>query len=436
MASAVNIALPTIGKELSMDAVQLSWVATAYLLIAGMFLLPFGRIADIHGRKRMFTIGIIIFTVASLLNSLATSGLMLISFRLLQGFGASMMFGLGIAILTSVFPPEERGKVLGYNVAAVYLGLSVGPFAGGLLTHHFGWRSVFLTNIPLGIMILVVSLWKLKGEWSDAKGERFDISGSVIYSLMLVAVIYGFTLLPAANGGVLLLLGMVGLVAFVAWESRTKSPLLEMHLFRRNTVFAFSNLATLISYCATAAVTFLLSLYFQYNMGLSAQDAGVILITQPIVQAVFSPLAGRLSDKVEPRIVASAGMAFTVFGLLMLTFIGNVTSISYLLISLGLLGFGIALFSSPNTNAVMSSVEKRSYGVASATLGTMRITGQMLSMAIVMLLVSTFIGPTQITPGHYDEFLHVVKVAFSIFTVLCIIGIFASLARGKVRKGS
>lgn len=433
MGSSINIALPSIGKELEMDAVLLGWVATSYLIAAAMFLVPFGRIADIYGRKRIFTYGILLFTSSSLLCALSTSATMLISFRVLQGIGGAMIFGTGVAMLTSVFPLGERGRALGINVAAVYLGLSLGPFVGGFLTQHLGWRSIFIANVPLGLIVIALILWKLKGDWATAKGERFDLPGSLIYSLMLVAIMYGFSLLPAMAGGWLILAGVLALVAFVWWEMRVQSPVLNIGLFRNNAVFAFSNLAALINYSATFAVAFLLSLYLQYIKGFSPQYAGVILISQPVVQAVFSPIAGRLSDRIEPRILASAGMALTVVGLSMFTFLSADTSLAFIIGGLVLLGFGLALFSSPNTNAVMSSVENRSYGVASATLATMRQVGMMLSMGVAMLLFAVYIGRVQITPEYHELFLRSVKVAFIIFACFCFGGIFASLARGRVR---
>jgi MFS family permease len=206
-----------------------------------------------------------------------------------------------------------------------------------------------------------------------------------------------------------------------------------MNLFLHNITFAFSNLAALINYSATFAVTFLLSLYLQYIQGLTPQHAGMILISQPLVMAIFSPLAGRLSDKIEPRVVASIGMGFTAAGLFLFTFIGNDTPLGFITTGLVLLGFGFALFSSPNTNAVMSAIEKRSYGVGSATLGTMRLTGQMLSMGIAMLIFAIQIGSARITPENYPVFITSVRTAFLIFAGLCFAGIFASLARGKVR---
>jgi EmrB/QacA subfamily drug resistance transporter len=434
MGSSINIALPKIGREFEMDAVLLGWVATAYLIAAAMFLVPFGRIADIYGRKKIFTLGILLFSIASLLSGLSTSAYMLIAFRVLQGIGGAMIFGTGVAILTSVFPVGERGRVLGINVAAVYIGLSIGPFAGGFLTEHFGWRSVFYANVPLCLVVLGLILWKLKGDWAMAKGERFDFTGSVIYGIMLVAIMYGFSRLPDMLGGWLILIGFVALVAFVWWEMRAKSPVLNVNLFRHNIVFAFSNLAALINYSATFAVSFLLSLYLQYIKGFSPDRAGLVLISAPLVQAVFSPLAGRLSDRIEPRVLASLGMAISAAGVVMLIFLGHGTSLAFIVVSLVILGFGFALFSSPNTNAVMSSVENRYYGVASATLATMRQVGMTLSMGIAMLLFAVYIGRVQITPEYYDAFLKSVRVAFIVFGCLCLGGIFASLARGRVRR--
>jgi EmrB/QacA subfamily drug resistance transporter len=432
MGSSTNIALPSIGKEFSLDAVSLAWVSTAYLLATTVFLLPFGRIADICGRKRIFEYGILIYTVSSLLSAISTTAVMLISFRVLQGIGGAMIFGTGVAILTSVFPVEERGKALGINVASVYLGLSLGPFLGGLLTQHFGWRSIFIANIPLGLIIITSLFWKLKGEWAEAKGEKFDLSGSVIYGLAIIALMYGLSLLPAISGAVIISLGVIGVVAFTWWETRVSSPVLHMNLFKQNRVFAFSNLAALISYSATFAVAFLLSLYLQYTKGFDPQSAGLILVVTPAVQAIFSPVAGRLSDRISPQILASIGMALTTIGLGLLAFLSQNISIGFILLSLLILGFGFSLFSSPNTNAVMSSVEKRFYGVASATLATMRQIGMMLSMGIAMLLFSIYIGRIEITPEYYPIFVRSVKTAFAIFAVLSFGGIFASLARGKM----
>jgi len=433
MTSAVIIALPSIGKEFSLNAILLSWVPTSYILAAAIFLVPFGRLADIYGRKRIFTYGIFIYTVSSFFTAISNSATVLILSRILQGIGSAMIFSTAVAIVTSAFPVGERGRVLGINVAAVYLGLSVGPFLGGFLTQQLGWRSIFLANVLLGLIIIFFIYWKLKGEWAEAKGEKFDLVGSLIYSLAIISIMYGFSLLPSFRGGVLILFGIVSLFFFVRFEDKQKHPVLSTNLFRGSVTFAFSNLAALINYCSTSAVAFLLSLYLQYIKKLSPQEAGLVILFQPVIMTIFSPLAGRLSDKVEPRIVASIGMALTTIGLSLFIFLSENTPESFIIANLILLGLGFGLFSSPNMNAIMSSVEKKFYGTASGTLATMRLTGQMLSLGIAMLIFAVYIGRVQITPEHYPLFLKSTKVAFAVFAALCFGGIFASLARGKVR---
>jgi len=435
MISSVNIALPAIGKEFKSDAVLLSWVATSYLLAAAVSLVPFGKLADIYGRKKVFLSGQIIVTVTSLLAAFSVSAPMLIVFRIFQGVGGAMIFATSIAILTSVYPPQERGRVLGIAVAAVYIGLSCGPFFGGWLTQHFSWRSIFLINIPLGLSIIWLVLWKLKGEWTGAQGDKFDLIGSVIYGAAIVAIMYGITIIPALASIWIILAGILALAGFVKWETRVRYPVFEVSLFMENRTFSYSCLAALINYSATFAVGFLLSLYLQYIKGLSPQGAGLVLISQPMVMAVFSPLAGKLSDRIEPRVIASLGMALTTLGLILLALITNHTTLLYIVISLMVLGFGFALFSSPNMNAIMSSVAKKYYGIASGSVGTMRVLGQMLSMGIATLVFALFIGRAEIVPELYPELIKSVKIAFIISSGLCAAGIFFSLSRGDLRSG-
>ncbi len=432
MGSSVVIALKYIDIEFSVDAVLLSWIATSYLLAAAVFLVPFGRIADIYGRRKIFIYGIVIFTFSSFLCAISPSVIVLIIFRILQGMGSAMIFGTAVAIVTSVFPVGERGRALGINVAAVYLGLTMGPFLGGFLTQHLGWRSIFLINVPLGIIVIFFTIWKMKGEWADAKGESFDLRGSIIYGIALVSIMYGLSLLPNILGLWLIFFGIAGILLFIYWEKKVKHPVVNINIFSNNRTFTFSNLAALIHYSATFAVSFLLSLYLQYIKGLPPQSAGIVLVAQPLVMTVLSPMAGKLSDRVEPRLVASMGMVVMTIELFLFSFLDNETTLTFIVINLIFFGFGYAMFSSPNTNAIMTSVEKRYYGIASGTMGTMRLVGQMLSMGITMLLFVLFIGRVQITPEYYSAFVESIKAAFMIFSVLCFAGIFASMARGKV----
>ncbi len=433
--SSINIALPSIGSELSLDAITLNWVATAYLLAAAAFLVPFGRLADIRGRKRIFQIGIVIDAISSILCAVAPTGDWLIIFRILQGFGGSMIFGTSVAILTSVYPPQERGRVLGFSSAAVYAGLASGPLVGGLLTSWFGWPGIFYLNALIGVAISVITFSKLRGEWAGAKGEKFDYTGSVLYAVAIVILVYAFSILPALWGLGIVFLGLVGLALFARWEISQKFPVLNVEFFRKNTVFAFSNLAAFINYLATMAIGFLLSLYLQYVNGFSPEHAGLILITQPVIMVITSPIAGNLSDRVEPRILASTGMALSTAGLILMTFLGSSPNLVIIFVGLFIFGLGFGLFSSPNTNAVMSSVDRKFYGVASGTLGTMRLTGQAFGLALVLLLFSIFIGKVQITPDYYALFLKAMKIAFALFAVLCFIGVFASAARGRIHQG-
>jgi len=433
MGSSVIIALPVISSELQIDVVLASWIPTAYLLATAVCLLPFGRLADIYGRKRILTYGIFIFTIAAIFLSLVSSASTLIALRVVQGVGSAMIATSGVAIITSVFPAKERGKALGISVAATYLGLSLGPVLGGILTQHFGWRSIFLVTVPLGATVIPLVLRKMKGEWAEAKGEKFDLIGAVIYGLILVGIIYGFSLLPGVLGVALIIAGVSGIFIFIRRERKVKSPLLDVKLFGKNRAFVFSNLTHLISYSSTFSVVFLLSLYLQYIKGLNPQSAGLVLVALAAVQSGFSPVAGRLSDRIAPRILVSTGLGLTAVGLARFIFLAEDTSMAFIIGNLVLLGIGRALFVSPNTNAIMGAVKQKAYGVASAMLATMRQVGMTFSMGIVMLLFAVNIGRMEITPQHYPLFLGSTKTAFIIFTALCSAGIFTSLLRGKTQ---
>ena len=431
MASSMNVAMPDIGREFGLSAVTLGWVMTAYILAAAMLLVPFGRLADLVGRKKIYALGLSLDITGAILGATAPSESLLILARVVQGVGGAMIFGTGVAILTSVYPAESRGRALGWNTAATYTGLSLGPVLGGLIVHALGWRSVFLATIPIAATALFLTMFRLKGEWADARGERFDTTGSAVFGAGLVSLMYGFSRLPSLLGIGLTAAGLAALAGFVRYELRIPAPLLDLRLFRHNRIFAFSNLAALINYSSTWAVGFLLSLYLQYIKGLPPHQAGLVLIAQPVVMALSSPLAGRHSDRIEPRVIASLGMALTAASLFVLGFLRPATSFPVLVGGLAVLGLGFGLFSSPNTNAVMGAVEKRFYGVASATLGTMRLSGQMLSAGVTMLIFSLYLGRSPIVPDLYPVFLTAVRSAFVLYALLCGLGVFASMARGN-----
>jgi EmrB/QacA subfamily drug resistance transporter len=435
MGSAVNVGLPAIAKELSMNALSIGWVATSFILAAAITLIPLGRLADIYGRKRIFTYGALIFTVASSFCIVADSECLLIAARTLQGIGGAMIFSTGTAMLISAYPVGERGKILGINVTAVYIGLTVGPFIGGLLTQYLGWRYIFLFTTLLGVIIVYFTMSRIE-EDASANGEGFDWAGSLLYAAALFSIMYGFAQLPSSKAVFLIGIGVICLAAFIFHQLKSPYPLVDIRMFMGNKVFTFSNLAALINYCATFVVTFLLSLYLQNIKLLTPAHAGIILIAAPAMQALISPFAGKLSDRFEPQIIASIGMTITVVGLVPLIFLNNGTSTHYVLTCLVLLGVGFGLFSSPNVNATMSSVEKKFFGIASATLATMRLLGQMFSMGITMVVFAVILGNHPISQANHNLFLQSNQLIFSILSIICCGGIFASLARGKMHDNN
>ncbi len=431
MGSSVNVALPAMGRTFGLSAVMLGWVNLAFLLTAAALSIPFGRLGDIYGRKRIYITGISVFSLSSVLIAVAPFGTIAVAGRALQGVGAAMIFATGMALLISVFPPESRGRVLGINVAAVYFGLSSGPFAGGIITEFLGWRYLFWLNLPVGVVLFCVSVVMLKGEWAGDRGASFDIKGSLLLTAALALTLYAFSKLPAAGAFGLLGLGIIGLVAFVVLERRLTTPLIDVRLFYENRVFAFSSLAALINYAATFAVTFLTSLYLQKVRGYSPNETGLVLVSQPLVQALLSPYAGRLSDRIEPRIVATIGMAACFAGLLLLVFLEQTSPLHYLVGCLLFLGLGFGFFSSPNTKAIMNAVDRRIFGVASAVVGTMRQMGMTFSMGIVMMLLALHLGEAEVDSTNVEAFMMSMKTAFTVFAVMCLGGIFASMARGR-----
>ncbi len=416
------------------DQALLGWIVTGFLLSAAIFVVPFGRIADIYGRKKIFVMGLSIIAVSSLFCGISNSVQMLIGSRVVEGLGSAMIFGTSIAILTSVFPAQERGKVLGINVAIVYLGLSMGPLLGGIITAYAGWRFIYAGITIYALLAALLAQRMINCEWRCAQEGRFDIFGTILYAAMLSALMYGLALIPDVKGAYLLGLALAIMAVFFRWELRNENPVLKISVFRNNTVFLFSNLAALINYSATAALAFLLSLYLQYMKGYGPEVTGLILIAQPIVQAALSPLAGRLSDRVEPRIVASVGMGLCVVGLTLFAFLTPQTPIETILISLVFMGLGFAFFSSPNVNAIMSSVDKCDFGVASGMVSTMRLIGQLMSLGITMLIFSVIMGHVEIAPGQMDMLMVSIKLSFGVFAGLCVLGTIFSLARGNLGR--
>lgn len=432
MLSAVGVALPSIAREFSASAVQLGLVETVYILAFSLFLLPAGRLGDIYGRKKVFIIGIVVFTLGTLLVSQAFTIESFIVFRFFQGSGGALITGTSVAILSSVFPPAKRGRAMGIIVGCVYLGLSAGPVLSGFMITHLGWRFIFYFGVLVELMALVLTLLKLKGEWAEARGERFDYGGTLLYCTALFCLIYGA--LHQKQGGMYLLLmaaGGVGLVGFMIFEYKCNSPILDVSLLIHNRVFAFSNLATLINYAASFGISFFFSLYLQVVRGYSPQAAGSILIIQPVLQAILSPIIGRLSDRVSPPGLATLGMCLCALGLGVASQVVPTTPIPVIMGMLGLMGVGFGIFASPNMTTVMGSVAPRYYGIASSLVATMRTLGMLCCMTIITLIFNHFMGDRPVSPETRQAFLTSMHVSLVIFSGLCVVGILFSMGRLK-----
>ncbi len=380
----------------------------------------------------MLTTGVAIYAVGSAIASVSLNGTMLIASRVVQGIGGAMLAATSVAILASVFGPGERGRALGINAAALYSGLSVGPALGGLLTQTFGWRAVFLVNIPLGLILFLAAFYKLPAQKPVAPESHFDWRGFAAYAIFLIGGVYGMTQLPDSRGFVGIGVGIVGFFILLRVERATREPLIDVMLFRTNVSFAMSNLAAFLNYAGFFAATFLLSLYLQVVTGLSPGVTGLVLVSMPIIQAIVSPLAGRLSDRQEPRVLASSGMALTTVALFLMSRFDATTPLSQVILALALLGLGVGIFSSPNTNAVMSSVQSHRFGLASATLSTTRQVGMVLSMGIATLFISSSAGAIQLEPSQSLLLIDAMRSTFLLCTVACLVGIVASVFRGTV----
>jgi EmrB/QacA subfamily drug resistance transporter len=431
LGSAINLCVPTLEAEFHTGAVTIGWIVTAYMLTVSSLSVPMGKLADATGRKRILMIGIGLMGVVSLACCFATSIEMLLTLRVLQGVAGSMIFSTNNAMLISSYPPQERGRVLGLSTAAVYTGLSLGPVLGGILNYNLGWRSIFAVTAGASLLSFLLSLRAAPADRPQKK-VKFDLPGNLLFISMVSLSLYGFsTFSDGIAGKIMLGAGIILFFFFIQAERMAEDPVIRLSMFTRDRVYTLSNFAAMLNYGATFAITYLVSIYLQVSMGYTSQTAGLILITMPVVQALFSPTMGKLSDQIPPWKLASTGMVLCVAGLVMFALLQEETPLWYVIIALVVEGLGFALFSSPNTNAIMARVEQKDLSVANSILATMRTYGHASSMAIVTLVTSSFLGSRALRDVTPPELLATLHVAFYIFIVLGVAAVFMSAARGK-----
>jgi MFS family permease len=430
MFSAVGVALPTIGHEFAASAVHLGLIEMVYILGVALFLLPMGRFADIHGRKRIFLTGNFLIILATLALSLAPTIEFLILFRFLQGVCAAMITSTSLAILTSVFPKERLGRAMGVVVSSVYLGISAGPTLAGLMVEFLNWRWIFYSAVPVELITLIFAVTRLKGEWTGSKGEAFDWLGSILYIAALFGIIVGIVEVHDFPSAWWFACGGIGVfAAFLVYETRISSPLFPLKRVVSNKMFAFSNLATWLNYAASFGIMFFFSIYLQVIKGVSPKNTGLILIIQPLLQAACSPYAGRMSDRYPPAFIATAGMALCTLGIALSAMLNATSPFLMIYGILLLMGLGFGFFSSPNNTAIMGSIGPGEYGMASSLIATMRTTGMLTGMTIITVLLSHFLGDRPVTVETGKEFLLAMKTAMILFSIMGIFAIGLSLGR-------
>lgn len=426
ISSAPAVALSQLAGEFGLNNIMQNWVINIFLFTVAIVAVPFGKFSGMYGIKKSYNIGLVLFLIGSVLSALAFSTESLLIFRAFQGIGAAILYNTVTSLVSVAVPEEIRGKALGIMVSAVYIGLAVAPFIGGILTDYIGWRAIFYFSIPFIIVTLLISLAKVKDEWKMYENESFDYKGSILYGISIFLLIYGFTIINETNGLILAIIGAILFISFVYYELKVRHPVYNIRVFKNNKFFS-SNLATIISYIATFLVTYVLNYHFQYILGFDESLTGILLLITPLLMAITSPISGNLSDKMNPQKLAAIGMAFVTVALFIFSFLDSTTPIYVIVIAMILQGIGYGIFASPNTNLVMSSVEPRETPTASVTVTVIRVVGQTLSLAMLTVIFAIIMGDVAFVPANYPQLIESSSLACIISTVLCVIAVIASL---------
>ena len=438
----VTIGLPTILKDINASIVHGIWIITGYSLMMTILAVVLGRLADLYGRVRLYNLGFAIFTIGSLMCALSRTGPELVMFRLLQGSGAALLAVNSVAIITDAFPKEKLGMALGTNIMAMEMGSIAGYTLGGVMITAFGWQSIFLINVPIGIFGTIWGYLRLRAISVNHIEQKFDFAGSILYCLGLTTILLGLTIgnpLSVRNLTIIAC-GMALFIAVIFIELRHKNPTLDLSLFKIR-AFAAGNISALINFLAFGCGPFLRSLYLQLILGYSALKAGIMLIPMEIVIFVLSPITGRLADRYGARVLSSVGLAVNASALFWFSTLNQKSSYSAVLISLVLFGLGAALFGPPNISSIMGSVPSEKRGVANGIRMTLVMTGGVISVPFSLLLMtlvmpynklSQIVGSTQlIGSNELPQFLSAINHACLILAIIVLFAIIPSVLRGK-----
>ena len=424
----VNIALPTIRHAFATDVASVEWVVTIYLLATCGFLLTFGKIGDLQGQKPVYVCGFVTFVASSALCGLAPSIAVLVLCRAIQGLGASMLHSSAPAILTSTFPANQRGKVLGLQAIMVFLGMLIGPTLGGWLTDHLTWRSVFYINVPIGLIALVLSVKFIPDVKSGNREGSFDFTGAALFliafSLMLIGLSQGH-----AHGWTsryiltIFAVALALLIGFVVVESHTSFPLLDLSLFRVRS-FSMSVASAVCYYMAVFTVGFLMPFLLIQGRGLSPSEAGLLISLQPATMIIVAPVAGAFSDRIGTRGLAVFGTALLGLALFLLSFADTTIPLRYIGIAMVMIGFGSGCFMAPNNSTMLGSAPKHRQGIAAGVLATARYVGMICGVGISGAIFTTFVR------AHTDRaFYRGIHISFLVACAISCVGCYTSAAR-------
>ncbi|HLH21730.1 MAG TPA: DHA2 family efflux MFS transporter permease subunit [Chloroflexota bacterium] len=429
--SIVNTVLPVVTQAFGSDVAGAEWIITVYLLVLSGLLLSLGRLGDLRGHRPLYLTGLVIFAAGSALSGLAPSIGFLVGARAFQALGAAMLSANSPAILTAAIRANRRGRAFGLYSMAVYLGLVVGPGLGGFLTDLWGWRAIFYVTVPIALLAFGLSARVLPDTAPASPHERFDWWGAVVFTIGLVALLLGLNqghawgwASPAILGCFAVAFG--AMAVFVAIERRVPSPMLDLDLFRVR-CFAAAIGSAILNYLGAYTVVFLLPFYLLQARDLTPSQTGLVLSAMPVVMVVAAPICGALSDRFGSRLFAAGGMGLLSTGLFLLSRLGLDTPFAAVVGILMLCGLGLGAFSSPNTNAALSSVPAPHRGIASGVLGTARNLGMMLGIGLAGAVLATGLGGT--TTGSPAAVVAAVSTGFLLASGLAAAGVVTAAAR-------
>jgi EmrB/QacA subfamily drug resistance transporter len=423
--SVVNTILPVFRIAFSSSVASVEWIVTVYLLVLSGLLLSFGRLGDLRGHKNVYLLGFLIFISSSALCGLSTSVIVLVIFRSIQALGGAMLAANSPAILTKSFPSRQRGQALGLQATMTYLGLTVGPSLGGWLADQFSWRAVFYINIPVGLAAIILSLRFIDPDPPATHHEAFDFIGAALFLGGLTALLFGLNQgqeLGWFSTPILISISTALFLLFAFWwvETRIPSPMLDFKLFA-NRIFTQSVTSAIINYMCVYSIMFLMPFYLIQGLGMNPSKAGLILTAMPIIMAIMAPISGGLSDHFGTRLLAFVGMVALAFGLFLLSRLQLDSSPLDIAFRLTVTGFGIGVFISPNTSALMGAAPRERQGIASGVLATSRNMGMVLGVGYAGAIFTTKLG--LLGNESANSIVLAIQVSFLAATFIALIGI-------------